>query len=81
MQGGKNWILPKVMNANPFFSDSHWLEKPLMSLYGTEWRERGYGLTEILVNKCDVLMPQHFIKPRLIDRRHNVIFLILISFR
>jgi hypothetical protein len=20
------------------------LEKPLMSLYGTEWRERGYGL-------------------------------------
>jgi hypothetical protein len=21
-----------------------YLEKPLMSLYGTEWRERGYGL-------------------------------------
>ena len=26
MQGGKNWILPKEMNANRFFSDSHWLE-------------------------------------------------------
>jgi hypothetical protein len=26
MQGGKNWFLPKVMNANRFFWDSHWLE-------------------------------------------------------
>ncbi len=26
MQGGKNWILPKVMNATRFFWDSHWLE-------------------------------------------------------
>jgi hypothetical protein len=26
MQGGKNWILPKEMNANRFFLDSHWLE-------------------------------------------------------
>jgi hypothetical protein len=24
MQGGKNWILPKEMNANRFFCDSHW---------------------------------------------------------
>jgi hypothetical protein len=42
MQEGKNWILPQEMNANRF-----WLEilvKPLLSLYGTEWRERGYGL-------------------------------------
>ncbi len=52
-----------------------------MSLYGIEWRERGYGLTEKLVNKCDVLMPQHFIKPRLIDRRHNLILIILIGSR
>ncbi len=47
MQGGKNWILPKQINANRFFWDSHWLEslvKPLLSLYRTEWRERGYGL-------------------------------------
>jgi hypothetical protein len=50
MQGGKNRILPKVMNANRFFRDCHWLEiwknweKPLLSLYGTERRERGYGL-------------------------------------
>jgi hypothetical protein len=26
MQGGKNWISPKEMNANRFFWDSHWLE-------------------------------------------------------
>jgi hypothetical protein len=26
MQGGKNWILLKDMNANRFFWDSHWLE-------------------------------------------------------
>ncbi len=26
MQGDKNWILPKEMNANQFFWDSHWLE-------------------------------------------------------
>ncbi len=26
MQGGKNWILPKMINANRFFLDSHWLE-------------------------------------------------------
>jgi hypothetical protein len=26
MQGGKNWFLPKEMNANRFFLDSHWLE-------------------------------------------------------
>jgi hypothetical protein len=24
--GGKNWILPKEMNANRFFWDSHWQE-------------------------------------------------------
>ncbi len=26
MQEGKNWILPKEMNAKRFFWDSHWLE-------------------------------------------------------
>ncbi len=26
MQGGKNWIYPKQINANRFFWDSHWLE-------------------------------------------------------
>jgi hypothetical protein len=26
MEGGKNWIFPKEMNANRFFWDSHWLE-------------------------------------------------------
>ncbi len=47
MQGGKNRTLPKEINANRFFCDSLAgnLENPLMSLYGTEWRERGYGLS------------------------------------
>jgi hypothetical protein len=31
MQGGKNWILPKEMNANRFFWDSRWLE--IWSIY------------------------------------------------
>jgi hypothetical protein len=26
MQGGKNWILPKWINVNRFFLNSHWLE-------------------------------------------------------
>jgi hypothetical protein len=26
MQGGKNWISPKEINANRFFWHSHWLE-------------------------------------------------------
>jgi hypothetical protein len=26
MQGGKNWILPKEMNANRFFMDFQWLK-------------------------------------------------------
>ncbi len=26
MQGGINWILPKEINANRFFWDSHWME-------------------------------------------------------
>ena len=26
MQGGKNWFLPKEMNAYQFFWDSNWLE-------------------------------------------------------
>ncbi len=48
MQGGKKWNFPKGISANRFFCDSHWLEiwknhyVPLQ--YGTEWRERGYGL-------------------------------------
>ncbi len=44
MQEGKNWILTKEINANPVLlrlSLAGNLEKPLMSLYGTEWRERG----------------------------------------
>jgi hypothetical protein len=48
MQGGKNWILPKEINANRFILGLSLvgnLIKPLISLHGTEWRERGYGLS------------------------------------
>jgi hypothetical protein len=47
IQGGKNWILPKETKCKPVplrLSLAENLEIPLMSLYGTEWRERGYGL-------------------------------------
>jgi hypothetical protein len=41
----ENWILPKEINANWMgLSLAGNLEKPLMSIYGTEWRECGYGL-------------------------------------
>ncbi len=47
MRRGKNWILQKRHKCKPLrlrLSLTVNLEKPLMSLYGTEWRERGYGL-------------------------------------
>jgi hypothetical protein len=46
MQGGKNWIFPKE-KCKPVLlrlSLARNLVKPLLSLYGIEWRERGYGL-------------------------------------
>jgi hypothetical protein len=47
MQGGKNSIFAERDKYKPVpvrLSLAGNLEKPLMSLYGTEWRERGYGL-------------------------------------
>jgi hypothetical protein len=46
MQGGKNRILPKEIMQTILLKLSLTgnLEKLLMSLYGTEWRERDYGL-------------------------------------
>jgi hypothetical protein len=47
MQGGENWILQKEINANRYSWDSSsagYMKKPLLSLYGTEWRDRDYGL-------------------------------------
>jgi hypothetical protein len=56
MQQGKNWIFPKetgwYLVGKPVLlrlSLAGNLEKPLMSLYGTEWRESGYGLGDL---KC-----------------------------
>jgi hypothetical protein len=47
MQGGKNWILPKEIKVQTGSSETliGWKSgKPVMSLNGTEWRDRGYGL-------------------------------------
>ncbi len=47
MQGGKNWFLAERDVRKPVLlglSLAGNLVKPLLSLYGTEWRERGYGL-------------------------------------
>jgi hypothetical protein len=45
MQGGKKWIseIDKFKPVLLRLSLAGNLEKPLMPLYGTEWRERGYG--------------------------------------
>jgi hypothetical protein len=43
VQGCKNWIFPKEMNLLGLLLAWN-LVKPLISLYGTEWRKRGYGL-------------------------------------
>jgi hypothetical protein len=80
MQGGKNRICRKRDECKPVLlrlSLAGNLEKPLMSLYGTECglMEGAWLWTvEKVVNKCDVLMPQHFIKPRLIDSLSNFNF-------
>jgi hypothetical protein len=60
MQGGKNWIFPKEMNANRFFLDSHWLEIwsnhfcPSMGLNGgsvaTDSEKSVAGLRESLIS-------------------------------
>jgi hypothetical protein len=48
MQGCKNWIFPKEMNANRFFllglSLAGNLVKPLLSLYGSVAMALGYWL-------------------------------------
>ncbi len=50
MQGGKNWIFPKD-DCKPVLqglSLAGNLVKSLLFLYGTDWRERGYGLSWIM---------------------------------
>jgi hypothetical protein len=47
MQGGKNWFFSEVDQCKPVLlglSLTGNPVKPVLSLYGTEWRERGYGL-------------------------------------
>jgi hypothetical protein len=42
MQGGKNWILQKLVLLMLSLAGN--LEKQVMALCETEWRERDYGL-------------------------------------
>ena len=47
MQGGKKLVFAERDERKPVLlglSLARNLVKPLLSLYGTEWRERGYGL-------------------------------------
>jgi hypothetical protein len=57
MLGGKNWILPKEINQTVLLrlSLARDLEKPLMSLHGTERRERGYGLWADIQRRVSIL--------------------------
>ncbi len=64
MQGGKNWILPKYINANRFFWDAHWLEIwsnhfcPSMGLNGGSVATDSEGYKEmlsILADQCAFL--------------------------
>jgi hypothetical protein len=51
MQGGKNRILQKYMNANRFFRDSHWLEiwkNHFCPSMGPNGGGRGYGLRTLV---------------------------------
>ncbi len=45
MQGGKSWILPKEVNANRFFWDSHWLEIWKNNLYPS-MRQNGWSVPQ-----------------------------------
>ncbi len=55
IQGTKNWILPKEINAKPvlFRKTTGNLEKPLFFHYGTEWTKRGYGLRPLNIKPGD----------------------------
>jgi hypothetical protein len=51
LQGGKKLVFAERDERKPVLlglSLAGNLVKPLLSLYGTEWRERGYGLWECI---------------------------------
>ncbi len=52
MLGGKNWILPKEMNANRFFWASHWLEIWSNHLFPSMGPNGGIVAMDSVVN-CD----------------------------
>jgi hypothetical protein len=58
--GGKNWILPKRDQCKSVLlrlSLAGNLKKPLVSLYETEWRERGYGLRSLVARQVMEQVP------------------------
>jgi hypothetical protein len=58
MQGDKNWILPKEMNANRFFWDSHWLEIWSNNLFPSMGPKRGIVAKD---SDCYGSFPTHHI--------------------
>ncbi len=63
MQGGKNWILSKVINANRFFWGSHWLEIWKNLLCPSMGRERRYGLRFLSRRRGFALLSLKLIPP------------------
>jgi hypothetical protein len=62
MQGGKNWILPKEINANQFFWDSHWLEiwsKHLCSSMGPKGGSVTMDSGKTSMQYSNYLIPQY----------------------
>ncbi len=56
MQGGKNWFLPKEMNANRFFWDSHWLEIWSNHFYPSMGPNGGSVAMDSVRNKSTVVL-------------------------
>jgi hypothetical protein len=63
MQGGQNWILPKVINEDRFFSDSHWLEIRKNQLCPSKVRMDGVRLPPLYLGK-DFQLERHFLQCR-----------------
>jgi hypothetical protein len=61
MQGSKNWILPKEMNANRFFWDSNWLESWSNHCFHSMGPNRGnVAMDSVLVCSCTHILSTGF---------------------
>jgi hypothetical protein len=70
MQGGINWILPKDLNANRFFLDSHWLEIWSNHLCPSMGPNGGSvamdSVTSLLITTCYHMLP---LSPHAIEQK------------